>query len=208
MSRPFIGVRWWLGIAFAVVAATSTAIVVAQFSDRSEAAFRRHGESQTLTDVQTAAARDVTSANLERVASKLQGNVRLRLFGVPGAGTATATPGLQRKALQAARVADQFVEGTSDGGVFVAAIPYLLVRRRAWFERWILSRRDFARALTALMTLRAWHVLRVALRPETASVPTPWGGELTFRAGALVFLVVTVAALVLVGRAAWARDAA
>src|SRR5205823_5949196 len=124
VTKPFIGVRWWLGIAFAVVAATSTAIVVAQFSDRSEAAFRRHGERQTLTDVQTAAARDVTSANLERVASKLQGNVRLRLFGVPGAGTATATPGLQRKALQAARVADQFVEGTSDGGVFVAAIPY------------------------------------------------------------------------------------
>jgi len=94
------------------------------------------------------------------------------------------------------------------GLVFVVAIPYLLVQRRAWFERWILSRRDFARILTALMALRAWHVLRVALRPETASVPAPWGGELTFRVGAIVFLVVTAGALVLVGRAAWDREAA
>jgi signal transduction histidine kinase/HAMP domain-containing protein len=124
VPKPFIGVRWWLGIAFAVVAATSTAIVVAQFSDRSEAAFRRHGEQQTLTDVQTAAKSGATSANLRSVASKLQGTVRLRLFGVPGAETATALPGLQREALQAARVADRFVAGTSNGEIFVAAIPY------------------------------------------------------------------------------------
>jgi len=94
------------------------------------------------------------------------------------------------------------------GLVLVGAIPYLLAGRRAWFERWILSRRDFARVLTALMALRAWHVLRVALRPDTASVAAPWGGEVTFRAGAIVFLIVTVAALLLIGRAAWAKEAA
>ena len=94
------------------------------------------------------------------------------------------------------------------GLVLVGAIPYLLARRRAWFERWILSRRDFARVLTVFMAVRAWHVLRVALRPETASVAAPWGGEVTFRAGAIVFLIVTVAALLLVGRAAWAEEAA
>jgi hypothetical protein len=94
------------------------------------------------------------------------------------------------------------------GLVLVGAIPYLLAQRRAWFERWILSRRDFARVLAAFMAVRVWHVLRVALRPDTASVAAPWGGEVTFRAGAIVFLIVTVAALVLVGRAAWAREAA
>ena len=94
------------------------------------------------------------------------------------------------------------------GLVLVGAIPYLLAQRRAWFERWILSRRDFARVLAAFMAVRAWHVLRVALRPDTGSVAAPWGGEVTFRAGAIVFLIVTVAALVLVGRAAWAREAA
>ena len=99
------------------------------------------------------------------------------------------------------------VAGIVIGLVLVAAIPYLLARRRAWFERWSLSRRDFARVLTAFMALRAWHVLRVALRPETASIVAPWGGEITFRAGAIVFLIVTVAALLLIGRAAWAKEA-
>jgi signal transduction histidine kinase/HAMP domain-containing protein len=124
VTKPFIGVRWWLGVAFAVVAATSTAIVVSQFSDRSEAAFRRHGERQTLADAQTAVQKNVTPATLERVASKLQGNVRLRLLGVPGAETATARPGLERDAVDTARTGQQFVKGTSDGKIFIAAIPY------------------------------------------------------------------------------------
>jgi hypothetical protein len=94
------------------------------------------------------------------------------------------------------------------GLVLVVAIPYLLARRRAWFERWILSRRDFARVLAAFMAVRAWHVLKVALRPETASVPAPWGGEITFRLGAIVFMVVTVAALLAIARAAWAEEVA
>jgi hypothetical protein len=94
------------------------------------------------------------------------------------------------------------------GLVFIVVIPYVLARRRAWFERWVLSRRDFARILTLFMALRAWHVLKVVLRPETATVSAPWGGEITFRAGAMVFLLVTVVALLLIGRAAWAEEAA
>src|SRR5581483_8043030 len=121
VPRPFIGVRWWLGVAFAVVAATSTAIVVAQFSDRSENAFRSHGEQLALADAQTAAQRDVTPATLDRVASKLQGNVRLRLVGAAGTPAASA---LERKAVQTARGGENFARGTSDGGTFVAAIPY------------------------------------------------------------------------------------
>ena len=42
MTRRFIGVRWWLGAAFALVAAVSTSIVVSQFSTQSENAFRSH----------------------------------------------------------------------------------------------------------------------------------------------------------------------
>jgi hypothetical protein len=56
------------------------------------------------------------------------------------------------------------------------------------------------------MAVRAWAVLRVALRPEAAAVAAPWGGELSFRVGAAVFFVVTVAALILVARAAWQRE--
>jgi hypothetical protein len=93
------------------------------------------------------------------------------------------------------------------GLVFVVLIPYLLAQRRAWFERWILSRRDFARVLTVLMAWRAVKVLGVVWRPETATVAAPWGGEITFRAGAGVFLIVTIAALFLIGRAAWSKEA-
>jgi hypothetical protein len=92
------------------------------------------------------------------------------------------------------------------GLVFVVAIPYLLRRPRPWFERWVLGRRDFARILTVLMALRAWHVLRVVLRPETASVAAPWGGEITFRAGAAMFFLVTVVAMLFVAIAAWSAD--
>ena len=87
--------------------------------------------------------------------------------------------------------------------VILLLVPFLLRRRRVWFERWILSRRDFARVLTLFMAVRAWEVLKVARRAGTPSVPAPWGGDVSFQAGAIVFLVVTVAALLCVARAAW-----
>jgi hypothetical protein len=90
------------------------------------------------------------------------------------------------------------------GLVPMLVIPYLLRRPRAWFERWVLSRRDFARILALFLVVRAWKVLEVVLRGG-GSVPAPWGGEVAFRAGAAVFLVVTVVALALVARAAWTR---
>ena len=93
------------------------------------------------------------------------------------------------------------------GLVLVVGIPFLLRRPRRWFERWILSRRDFARVLAVFMAVRAWHVLKVALRPETPTVATPWGGAVSFRAGAIVFFAVTVLALAFVVRAAWGREA-
>src|SRR5258708_34762928 len=72
MTRRFIGVRWWLGAAFAVVAATSTAIVVSQFSTRSENAFRGHAQELTLADARFAARR-ATPANLARLPRQLTG---------------------------------------------------------------------------------------------------------------------------------------
>lgn len=94
------------------------------------------------------------------------------------------------------------------GLFFIVFIPYVLAQRRAWFERWIVSRRDFARILVVFMAWRAWHVLRVVIRPDTATVAAPWGGEITFRLGAAVFLVVTVATFLVIGRAAWAEETA
>jgi hypothetical protein len=94
------------------------------------------------------------------------------------------------------------------GLVLVFGVPYLLRRPRAWFERWVLSRRDFARIIALFMALRALAVLRVVLRPEAASVTAPWGGQISYRLGAAVFFAVTLAALVFVARAAWQREAA
>jgi hypothetical protein len=93
------------------------------------------------------------------------------------------------------------------GAVLVVLVPYLLRQRRPWFERWILSRRDFARLVAVFMFFRVLAVLRVVLRPDSAVAPAPWGGFITYRTGGAVFLLVTVIALVLVARAAWASDA-
>ena len=116
MIRPSIGVRWWLGIAFAVVAATSTAIVVAQFSDRSENAFRRHGQQVTLKDAQLGAA--LTRAKLRSFAK--QENIEFRIIRTP---SAAASP-LERDAVTKALGGESFVKGDSQGGTYVAAVPY------------------------------------------------------------------------------------
>jgi len=93
------------------------------------------------------------------------------------------------------------------GLVPLLGVPYVLRRPRAWVERWVLSRRDFARVLALFMAYRAFKVAQVAVRGQTAMVAAPWGGEVTFRAGAAVFLLVTLIALVVVARAAWHAEA-
>ena len=77
--RPFIGVRWWLGVAFAVVAAMSTAIVVSQFSNRSENRVPPHAEQVALHERRRRAGRDVIAGDPQiSVATSWQGSVRLR----------------------------------------------------------------------------------------------------------------------------------
>ena len=93
------------------------------------------------------------------------------------------------------------------GASLVVLIPFLLRRPRPWFERWILSRRDFARLVVLFMVLRVLAVGRVVFRGETATVAAPWGGPMSYRLGGMVFLVVTLVALVLVARAAWDEEA-
>src|SRR5207245_8825439 len=65
------------------------------------------------------------------------------------------------------------------GLVFIVLIPYLLAQRRAWFDRWILSRRDFARVRTALIAVPACSGLEVGVRPEARSRAGPGGGGAT-----------------------------
>jgi hypothetical protein len=92
------------------------------------------------------------------------------------------------------------------GLVPMLLIPYLVARRRGWFERWILSRRDFTRIVALFLAFRAYRIGQVVVHHHGASVPAPWGGGITFQVGAAVFFVITAGALVLVARAAWARE--
>jgi hypothetical protein len=86
------------------------------------------------------------------------------------------------------------------GLVPLVVIPLLLWRPWSFLGGWV-SRRGFAGLVTLLLAARAYKVGEVAVRGGGA-VPAPWGGEIPFQAGALVFLVVTLLALVFVCRAA------
>jgi signal transduction histidine kinase len=117
MFRPSVGVRWWLGAAFAVVAATSTAIVVSQFSDSSEHAFRHNAEHVTLTAARHAVG--TPPASLGRVAQ--QQNVELRVYRAPAPAGSLR---LVRDSVHSALAGHEAVGGTGNGRTYVAAVPY------------------------------------------------------------------------------------
>jgi hypothetical protein len=91
------------------------------------------------------------------------------------------------------------------GALFVLVFPWLLARDRAWFDRWLLSRRDFARILTALVVLRAVEVARIAWAPKVEAIAV-LGTTISVRHGAWAFFAITVLAAVMLGRAAWGRE--
>lgn len=90
------------------------------------------------------------------------------------------------------------------GLIPLVVIPLLLWRRWSWLGGWV-SRRTFAWLVAALLAIRAFKVAEVAVRGG-GSVPAPWGGTVSYQAGAIVFLVVTLAALAAVARAAASRE--
>ncbi len=94
------------------------------------------------------------------------------------------------------------------GALIAVGFPWLLVRRRAWFERWILGRRDFARILAVLVAIRAVLVVRIAIRgPESLPMPGMGGGAPTTEAGAWLMALVAAVTAVMLARAAWAPEA-
>jgi two-component system phosphate regulon sensor histidine kinase PhoR len=144
MSRPFIGVRWWLGAAFAVVAATSTAIVVSQFSSRSEQKFRSRAE-QLAAGNAVLAARQLRTAIEQRTLDTSLPDVARRtnldLFLYDGAGKLVAhaapraepapLPGQAAGILRDALAGHRDVTSTSDGRAVVAGLPLATSRTQA-----------------------------------------------------------------------------
>ena len=94
-----------------------------------------------------------------------------------------------------------FVVGT----LIVIIFPLLLSREFSWFDRWVLTRRDFCRILTLLVAVRAFAVGKVMLNPTIPSVPLPWGADLPMSLGAGIFFLITLATMALLSRAAWSR---
>jgi hypothetical protein len=92
------------------------------------------------------------------------------------------------------------------GLIPLIVIPWLLARPWSWLGG-LVSRRAFAWAVALLLALRVYKVGEVAAR-SSASVAAPWGGEITFQAGAIVFLLATLLALGFVLRAAASRGPA
>ena len=89
------------------------------------------------------------------------------------------------------------------GLFFLLVIPYLLQARRRWLG--FLTRRHIAAIVTLLLAIRAFKVGEVVVGPHR-TVAAPWGGEISYAAGAVVFEVVTLVALAFVARAAGTRD--
>ena len=136
MTRRFIGVRWWLGVAFALVAAVSTALVVSQFSSQSQSAFRDRAQELALGSASVAAADVAGAARRGRAVACLRAVARrqdleLWLYDDHGALLGAAEPrtgavhepGLERAAARAALRGDRYRGSTSDGRVFAAAVP-------------------------------------------------------------------------------------
>jgi hypothetical protein len=115
-------------------------------------------------------------------------------------GLALATAGLGPRGMERGGTAWFIV-----GALFVIVFPWILMRERGWFNRWILSRRDFARVLTVLVALRAIEVARLAWRPRAETV-SALGVAVSTRAGAWVFCLLTVLTALMLARAAWSRE--
>jgi hypothetical protein len=85
------------------------------------------------------------------------------------------------------------------GLVPLVTIPLLLWRPWSFLGGWI-SRRGFAGIVALFLIARSYKVGEVAVRGGGA-VTAPWGGDLGFQAGAVVFLAFTLAALAFLLRA-------
>jgi signal transduction histidine kinase/HAMP domain-containing protein len=136
MTRRFIGVRWWLGAAFALVAAVCTALVVSQFSSQSQNAFRDRAQELALgstsvaaQNVAAAAARGKLGPTLRAIARRH--DLALRLYDAHGVRIGSASsrsgpvsePKLEHAALLVALSGGRYRGSTGDGRVFVAAVP-------------------------------------------------------------------------------------
>ena len=80
------------------------------------------------------------------------------------------------------------------GAAMAAGFPYLVWKQFKWVTR----------ILAILIVVRIVGLARIALA-ATDAVPLPWGGAIATSGGAIVFMLIAVAARILLARAGWHR---
>src|SRR5579871_1615042 len=135
--RPrFVGMRWWLGLAFAAVAALTAVAVVALLNRDSESAFRRFGKEFAIGNSVVAAdalRSDRSAAAVARQATALSESHRLALFVFDSHGKLlSGSRSLKvdwrdvphgREALAAALRGSRYIQGRHDGSAYTVALP-------------------------------------------------------------------------------------
>jgi signal transduction histidine kinase len=127
--------RWWLALAFALIAALTAVAVATVFTQRAENAFRDRAEELTTGRAVAAAneIRDLNPGTLEPGIRTIARRYRLALFAFDGNGipmTASrsrrvqfGTLDLHDRAVAAALVGDRYVGSTDDGRTIVVGLP-------------------------------------------------------------------------------------
>jgi two-component system, OmpR family, sensor histidine kinase VicK len=130
------GMRWWLGLAFAAVAALTAVAVVSVLNRRSEDAFRKYAEAFAVGRSVVAAetlSQDATPTELTHDALALSNQRSVRLYVFDAAGRMltprisrtvdwSQVPG-RREALQSALSGNRYIHGRANGAEYVVGIP-------------------------------------------------------------------------------------
>jgi signal transduction histidine kinase/HAMP domain-containing protein len=122
MPRFGIGMRWWLALAFALIAAV-TAVAVAQvFSARSEGAFRERAEEIALgTSIEASAAieRGIVRGDLEGTVAAVAERRELAVFVFDRSGRLLTSPHSHRTTLESVPLRRQALATALAGNTFV-----------------------------------------------------------------------------------------
>ncbi len=132
----FVGMRWWLGVAFALVAALTAVAVVSLLSSRSENAFRRYGKEFAVGNAVSASEAlqaQRTPAGVARRAVLIAERQHLAVFVFDAHGRLLSGPtsfGIRwnkvprgQRALTTALSGLRYIEGRRDGSAFTVALP-------------------------------------------------------------------------------------
>ena len=131
-----VSMRWWLALAFALIASLTAVAVAEVFTERAEDAFRSRAEELTTGNSVAAAsevARGLRQDKLDAAVNDVAQRRRLALFVFAENGTlltstrsravSFGSAGLHEQALERALAGNRFVGSTGDGRTIAVGLP-------------------------------------------------------------------------------------